>query len=581
MTTDNPEWKKRLEEMLERRDLRKPEKQQTRLPDHGDTEQSQRFYQRFPYNRDGDKNRDIHENYLDYCYFLINHPNFADLPGVMDEESGRLYITTPDRETDNIKERREQWWKSKAEEHGMTTDREGWKTKLARKLNPTNETVCQTCGQTLDIRPVYLTKNTISKFNDVLPESEHLEKTQCITIFEAVDILLREVGEDTYDLLDDCFNKLESIERSCEAYKQKLNEMINSGKIKTRSHWLSPGKMGNPPDRLDGFHSYGSPCCRAYEDDGRDPENMKRYGRERRAYERWVNGRWSAADNLMNLTGTSECLDCDTVEELSADHIGPISLGFKHDPVNLQGLCDPCNSSKGNELRREDVKKIIELESDDVSVASRHIRTLWDECKHEVDTESDANELKQLLRNNQHQYLWVIEQLRQKEAIGPLISLLNLEESQWRYDFVEVDPGFLNYEEISREKRSKKRELNRASSSTRVAFESLIEYSSADETKRWAERVDSQELQQLWSNVIDTVDQSYDDDFNSQLRKALSKLEANPSRETRGIVKQSIKAVYQDHGYVPPGNVTPVVEALYDYMDAVGERLVAKYERGC
>ena len=116
MTTDNPEWKKRLEEMLERRDLRKPEKQQTRLPDHGDTEQSQRFYQRFPYNRDGDKNRDIHENYLDYCYFLINHPNFADLPGVMDEESGRLYITTPDRETDNIKERREQWWKSKAEE---------------------------------------------------------------------------------------------------------------------------------------------------------------------------------------------------------------------------------------------------------------------------------------------------------------------------------------------------------------------------------------------------------------------------------------------------------------------------------
>ena len=32
--------------------------------------------------------------------------------------------------------------------------------------------------------------------------------------------------------------------------------------------------MGNPPDRLDGFHSYNN-CCRPTADKGRSDENMK------------------------------------------------------------------------------------------------------------------------------------------------------------------------------------------------------------------------------------------------------------------------------------------------------------------
>ena len=47
--------------------------------------------------------------------------------------------------------------------------------------------------------------------------------------------------------------------------------------------------MGNPPDRLDGFHSYNR-CCRGTSDKGRFKENLKRYGDDRRAYENWSDG---------------------------------------------------------------------------------------------------------------------------------------------------------------------------------------------------------------------------------------------------------------------------------------------------
>ena len=52
---------------------------------------------------------------------------------------------------------------------------------------------------------------------------------------------------------------------------------------------LSPGVMCNPPDRLDGFHTYNA-CCRSVEDTGRHKENLARYTQYRRAYENWAEG---------------------------------------------------------------------------------------------------------------------------------------------------------------------------------------------------------------------------------------------------------------------------------------------------
>ena len=42
-----------------------------------------------------------------------------------------------------------------------------------------------------------------------------------------------------------------------------------------------------------------------------------------------------------------KCLACGSDEELSVDHIQPVSKGGTNDMENLQTLCRPCNSRKG------------------------------------------------------------------------------------------------------------------------------------------------------------------------------------------------------------------------------------------
>jgi len=44
------------------------------------------------------------------------------------------------------------------------------------------------------------------------------------------------------------------------------------------------------------------------------------------------------------------CRRCDTTESLTIDHVVPIDLDGTNDLGNLQVLCGPCNSSKGNRL---------------------------------------------------------------------------------------------------------------------------------------------------------------------------------------------------------------------------------------
>ena len=331
-------------------------------------------------------------------------------------------------------------------------------TRLARELNPTNECVCQTCGQTLDIRTVYLTKNSTKKFNKLLPEDEHLSRHQSVTIFEAIDILVEEAGDSGYGVLEDCFDELTTVERDTERFKNKIGKMVDDGTISPKSHWLSPGKMGNPPDRIDGLHSYGSPCCRPFEDTGRDPDFLRGYGRDRRAYENWVDGRWSAADRLMTQTDVGICQDnnCDNNEKLDADHIGPLSLGFVHDPVNLRGLCPRCNSTRRNSLTCADVELLRRLESKENEIASRQVRSYWNRCKSQVESDADAEKLRKGLRDIQHQYLVSLHKVLQKGRYDLLVHLLNLDECSIKYTFQGVDSESLNYDEIVASERSEK-----------------------------------------------------------------------------------------------------------------------------
>lgn len=104
------------------------------------------------------------------------------------------------------------------------------------------------------------------------------------------------------------------------------------------------------PDRYDGFHTYNR-CCRATQDKGRSKENLKSYTKDRRAYEYWSDGNIHAANQFMGSA---------FFDGTSADHIGPISLGFVHDPRYLQPMPGGDNSSKRDRLQIVGIESIID-----------------------------------------------------------------------------------------------------------------------------------------------------------------------------------------------------------------------------
>jgi hypothetical protein len=170
---------------------------------------------------------------------------------------------------------------------------------------------------------------------------------------------------------------------------------------------LSPGVMANPPDRLDGFHSYNSLCgCRPQHDKGRGSENMKSYTRDRRAYELLSDGNCLLANCLMGKLNsvTSVCFICGKSTLMTADHIGPISLGFIHDPANFQACCKSCNSSKNNRITEDDVAKIKSIEEKGICIVSWWAKDAWDKNKHKSITT-----LRENLDKNTKKFLSVIQ----------------------------------------------------------------------------------------------------------------------------------------------------------------------------
>jgi 5-methylcytosine-specific restriction endonuclease McrA len=77
------------------------------------------------------------------------------------------------------------------------------------------------------------------------------------------------------------------------------------------------------------------------------PSRIERHKRRAAAYgysgEHFTEEEWA---ELLELSG-GRCLSCGTVEDLSADHIIPLSLGGANTIENIQVLCCECNNAKG------------------------------------------------------------------------------------------------------------------------------------------------------------------------------------------------------------------------------------------
>lgn len=339
-------------------------------------------------NVDDEREANIHSARLKYEKSIISHSNYEFIP----RDLTKSWVSAS---KSGVNPRREYW----CNEHQRLIDsgkllKGSTHTNLARYLHPTKIHTCKMCGEDCSILYVYPTKTTLKWLN----KKFNIAETPGRTIFDIYRII---ESPNKYQLFTDYFNmNIETLERNC-----------NADQISSKNGKLSPGVMGNPPDRLDGFHCYNSICgCRPTRDKGRSAENMKSYTRDRRAYEQLSDGNCLLANVVMGKLNTinSRCFMCGKYEQMTADHIGPISLGFIHDPINFQACCSSCNSSKNNRMTQVDIDKIIALEETGETMISWWAKQCWDKHKRQ----STPLIIKNSLDTNAKTFLIIINWLR-------------------------------------------------------------------------------------------------------------------------------------------------------------------------
>src|SRR3989339_42917 len=413
--------------------------------------------------------RTWHPNFIKYMKFIVNHPNYSDMPHKFKSNGDIWWVSPSDKE-------RAAWWDKKTKALSCVN-----RAEVAREIHPKEIKglkPCQICGKELSIFYIYPNKNTLRKLNIISPEFQFLPFKEDIDAITSV--LIEALGEEGLQRLRATFDVPENINENRESFLKYIKD-----NRKTR---LSPGAMSNSPDRLDGFHTYNA-CCRSVQDTGRHTPNLARYSQDRRVYENWAEGNWNLSNRLMGEFNKFDleikCPSCGKARKMTADHIGPISLGFTHRP-KFNPLCKACNSRKNNRMSFKDVLILKEDEKRGEQVISWHSKFIWDRLKNKVRSSSDAMELSKLMRTNLHHILILFSKISEQGFDGVLAKYLHPEYSFVDYKFEGFEPLKGPKKTIRKPLDNKNKEKN-AQRYVRIAFESLEEYKSIENrnTKIW------------------------------------------------------------------------------------------------
>lgn len=403
--------------------------------------------------------RENHPEFTKYQEFIVRNRNYQGLPYTRNINGSIRWVVTGKSEEG---QQRKNWWIAKCEDFGIRVEA-GAFAKTAVAIHPTKIHVCQICGRGLSVEYVYPNKNLLKKLELAFQiEYRAFDKD----VFQIIDELA--VNQENLEKLKDIFRIYEPIQ----TFKE-LKENIYKTQTKTSSKsFLSPGVMSNPPDRFDGFHSDGN-CCRSESDKGRHKVNLQRYGQDRRVYENWADGDWKQADRLM-----SEFRKYG----VSADHIGPISLGFCHRP-KFHAMTREENSAKNNRMSFADVKILLEDEKNGEQVVSWHSKYIWDNLKNRVRNNTDAVKLSSIMRTNLHYVLTLFSIIDESGFRDFLKQFLNLEYSFFDYKFEGFNPQDGTFEKVTPIVKEGKNQDNNTDRYIRIAFESLEQYKIKDNRK--------------------------------------------------------------------------------------------------
>jgi hypothetical protein len=251
---------------------------------------------------------------------------------------------------------------------------------------------------------------------------------------------------------------------------------------------------------------------------------------------------------------------------MSADHVGPVSLGFAHMPW-FKPLCLSCNSSKGNRLTHLDVKALVAREKSGERVVSLQIQALWDACKNRVDSDATATKLSKLLRINQHYYLLLLKELYDTKHPEVLLPLLGVELAEEKVEFEGLDTTNYTFKSIKRTRRADTYSQSKAARMVRIAFDSLDDYSSKE--KRNIHEVSPEIEQPLRLAVHEAVKLELSAEIKSDAlmgAKLFAALRNNLGAEERAALAEKVF----DKKYKPANSFSESRVAIKQYVDGIG-----------
>ena len=414
---------------------------------------------------------EYHPNFDKYVEMIVNHPNYKGLD-VDRRKDGRVnWVVTGNSEKGHL---RQMWWDKKCKELGVPIQK-GCYAKVARMIHPTGKHVCQCCGKERSIFYEYPTLRTLPKLNAIFG-----------THFNQTDYTIREIiqkfceGPSDFKAVANLFKLPEPKNR------EDLINTIYKELVEKESNYFSPGVMCNPPDRFNGFHSYAL-CCRKVKDRGRHDDNMKTYTQDRRAYEDWSDGDYNLANRLMgefHKCPDMPCPQCGNVEPMTADHIGPVSLGFCHSKY-FTPLCRSCNSAKNNRFTKADVDKLIELEKSGETVVSWHSKFIWDRLKNGINDDNDAKRASSIMAKSHQNALYILSLIYKEVGSDFLKRYLHPEYSLVDYRFEDVDLKHLENIKIIAKPLDSKNKRKNQERYMRIAFESLADFGEKENRKNY------------------------------------------------------------------------------------------------
>lgn len=413
--------------------------------------------------------RSWNKRFEDHTEFMVSNPVYDGLFYERDKNGRVKWVVYGKSEKGKI---RRAWWDKQCERLGIPI-RKGCYAIVSRMLHPTKKHVCQCCGKELSIFYEYPGKRLIELINKAfgwnLTPSDKTVK-EIIQDAAAIPDGLKTIQK---ILHIDTALSLEQTIRFC------YNEMVAK-----ENNLLSPGVMSNCPDRFDGFHSDGL-CCRSETDKGRHSDNMKTYAQDRRAYEEWSDGNWNLANRIMGEYAKQkacQCPQCGKIRKMTADHIGPVSLGFCHSKY-FQPLCRSCNSAKNNRFTFADVRTLLDLERSGETVISWHSRPVWDMVKFLIGSDDDAKSAGNLMAHTHQNILKLLSIVYRESGTGFLSRYLHPEFAEIDYRFKNFDFFDFSDEQIVQKRLTSANKIKNKERYVRIAFESLAEFDMKDNRK--------------------------------------------------------------------------------------------------